>query len=63
MEIEWLIANVTAVESPDRAELSIFGVILAGHFLANSGRIFGHGSPLCDVETPSCGIISLLMVI
>ena len=34
MKIEWLIANVTAVGSPDIAEGAILGVIL-------SGRCFG----------------------
>ena len=28
MKIEWLVTDVTAVESPDRAERAIFGVIL-----------------------------------
>ena len=35
MEIEWFVANVTAMGSPDRAERAILGVILAG-------RVFGH---------------------
>ena len=34
MKIEWLVANVAAVGSPDRGERAIFGVILAG-------RVFG----------------------
>ena len=46
MKLEWLVTNVTAVGSPDRAERAIFGVILAGRFLANSGRIFGQGATL-----------------
>ena len=28
MKIEWLVTNATAIGSPDRAELAIFGVIL-----------------------------------
>ena len=32
MKIEWLVANVAAVGSPDRVERSILGVILAGRF-------------------------------
>ena len=46
MKIEWLIINVTAVGSPDRAERAILEVILAGRFLANSGRICGRGTTL-----------------
>ena len=38
MKIEWLIANLTAVGSPDRAERATLGVILAG-------PCFGHVSP------------------
>ena len=34
MQIEWLVADVTSVRSPDRAESAILGVILAG-------RVFG----------------------
>ena len=30
MNIEWFVANLTAVGSPDRAERAILGVILAG---------------------------------
>ena len=30
MKIKWLVADVTAVRSPDRAERTILGVILAG---------------------------------
>ena len=46
MKTEWLVADVTAVRSPDRAERAILGVILAGRFLANSGRICGCGATL-----------------
>ena len=41
IKIEWLVPNVTAVGSPDRAERAILGVILAGRFLANSGQFGG----------------------
>ena len=40
MKIEGLVTDVTAVESPDRAERVIFGVILAG-------RVFGQFRPFC----------------
>ena len=46
MKIERSVADVTAVGSPDRAERAILEVILAGLFLANSGRICGRGSTL-----------------
>ena len=32
MKIEWLVADVRAVGSPDRAEYAVLGVILAGRF-------------------------------
>ena len=44
MEMEWLVTDITAVGSPDRAERDISWVILA--VLANSGR------PLCDAGIP-----------
>ena len=46
MKIKWLVANVTAVGSPDRAERAILGLILAERFLANSGRVCGGGGTL-----------------
>ena len=46
MKIERLVPNVTAVGSPDRVERAIIGVILAGHFFGNSGRICGRGATL-----------------
>ena len=46
MKKEWLVANVTAVRSPDRAEHAILELILAGQFLANSGCICGRGATL-----------------
>ena len=52
MTIEWLVANVTAVESPDRAEHAILGVNLAGRFFADVGR-FVVGEPLYGVGSPS----------
>ena len=46
MKIEGLVANVTAVGSPQRAERAILGVILAGYFLANSGCSYVQGATL-----------------
>ena len=59
MKIEWLVTNVTVVGSPDIAERAILEVILAGHFLAYSGRICGRGAtlwkPLLSPNKFSCG--------
>ena len=46
MKIEWLVANVTAVRSPDIAEHAILEVILPEHFFANSVHICGQGATL-----------------
>ena len=46
MIIEWLVTDVTADGSPDRAEHAILWLIFAWHFLANSGRICGRGATL-----------------
>ena len=51
MKKEWLITNVTAVGSPDRAEYDIFGVIL-GNFRPIQAA-FEVGEPLCDVGVRS----------
>ena len=45
MKMEWLVANVTANEAPDRAERAILEVILARR-LTNSGRICDWGAAL-----------------
>ena len=47
MKIKWLVANVTAVGSPDRVYRANFGG--RGPIQA----VFVAGEPLCDVETPS----------
>ena len=47
MKIEWLVADVIAIVSPDRGERAILEVILAKRlFLANSGRICGRRATL-----------------
>ena len=51
MKIEWLITNVTAAGSPDRAERAILGVILVGRDIADLD-VFVVGKLLCDVGTP-----------
>ena len=52
MKTDWLVTDVTTVGSPDRAEHATAGVILAGPFLANSGRICGWGALFVRQETP-----------
>ena len=37
VKIEWLVSNVTAVVSRDRAERAILGMIWLGVFFANPG--------------------------
>ena len=44
MKIEWLVTNVTAVRSTDKAEHVILGMVLAERCFANSGRICGRGA-------------------
>ena len=55
MTLIFLVANVTAVGSPDRAEHAILGTILAvrcfGFGLVKA--VFVVGEPLRDVGTPS----------
>ena len=46
MKAERLVTDITAVGSPDRAERAILGVILAGHFLANSAHFGDWGATL-----------------
>ena len=52
MKVKWLVANVTAIGSPDIAEHSILGAILAERFCPIQAE-FLVGEPLCYVETPS----------
>ena len=53
MKIEWLVTNVTAVESRDRVERAIMGAILVWPFSANSRRFCDWGGALCSVGTLS----------
>ena len=46
MKIEWLVTDVTAVGSLDRAECAILGVILAEVFFVNPGHFCGRGTTL-----------------
>ena len=47
MKTESLVANVTAVGSPDRAERAILEVILAGRFFLPVQAVFVVREPLC----------------
>ena len=49
MKIELSVANVTAVQFPDRAERAIYGVILAGCVFKPIQDIFVAREPLWDV--------------
>ena len=53
MKIEWLVANVTAVGSPDRAGRAISEVILAGRCFWPIQAVFVAGEPFCDLGPPS----------
>ena len=53
MKIEWLVTDVTAVRSPDRAERAILRATLAGRLFLLIQAVFVVGEPLCDVGTPS----------
>ena len=46
MRIEWLVADVTVFESPDRAGFGILEIIFGVFFLPNSGRCCGRGATL-----------------
>ena len=58
MKTERLIANVTPVGSPDRAEHDILGVIL-GVFWPSQAVLLAE-EPLCDVGTPPLSPIHLI---
>ena len=68
MKLEWLIADVIPVGSPDRAERVILGVIL-GVYWAIQGvfwsikAVFVVGEPLCDVGTHSWSLITLSRIV
>ena len=54
MKSEWLITEVTAVESPVRAERAILGAILAiGVWFWQIQAVFVVGEPLSNVGTTS----------
>ena len=53
MKIEWLVADVTTVGSPDRAERAILEMMLAGN-----SPVYVLRELLCDVGTPSRALIT-----
>ena len=61
MKIEWLITDVPAVRSPDRAERAILGMILGVFWPIQA--LFVIGEPLCDVRSPSLALITLFRVV
>ena len=52
VKTQWLVADMIAIGSPDRANCAVLGVILAGRVLANPGR-FVVEEPLCGAGAPS----------
>ena len=53
MKIEWLVTDIKAVRSPERAKRAILGLILAGRVFGHIQDIFVVAERLCDVETSS----------
>ena len=51
MKTEWLVADVTTVGPPDRAECDIFGMILGVFWPIQA--VFVVAKPLYDVRIPS----------
>ena len=52
MKTEWVVTDVTAVRSPDRAERAILEIILAGALFWPIQAVFVAGEPLFYVGTP-----------
>ena len=52
MKIEWLVADVTAVGSLDRAERAILGVIVAGRVFGQFRSFLWSGSHFVVWEPP-----------
>ena len=63
MKKEWLVTNVTAVRSADRAEYAILKVILAGPYILLIQAVFVVEESLCGVRRQSRALIVLLRVI
>ena len=52
MKVEWLVADVTAVKSLDRAECAILGVIVAGRIFGQSRSFLWPASYFLVQEAP-----------
>ena len=52
VKTEWLVDDVTAVGSIDRAERAILGLFVAGRVLANPGHFCGRGATLWYRNAP-----------
>ena len=52
MKVKWLVADVTAVRSPERPERAIFGVILAWRVFGQFRPYLGSGSHFVRQESP-----------
>ena len=63
MKIEWLVADVTAVGSLDRAKHAIFRTDVCWACILLIQVMFVVREPLCGVGTPSWALIPLLRVI
>ena len=63
MKIEWLVADVTAVGSIEKAERAILGVFYDWASFWPIKVIFVVGDPLCGVGTHFRALITLLRVI
>ena len=63
MKMKWLVADVTTVGPPDRAERAILGVILAEQFFSPIRAVYVIKEPLCDVASPFRALIRVLRVI
>ena len=62
LKIEWLVANVTPVGSPARAEHDVLGLLLLDVGWPIQA-IFLVEKSLCDIAIPSWVLVSLLRVI
>ena len=60
MKIEWLVADVTPVRSPARAERNIFGMTLTVFWPIQA--VLGVGKPLYDTETRSWLVVDVTPV-
>ena len=53
IKIEWLVADVAAVRSPDRSECVILGGYFSRALFLQIQAVFVAGKPFCGEGTPS----------